>query len=263
MIGSLYRHRRHWVLLVCVLLSLILISTQESSPSRWMQQYVSKFAGFVMSPFHWFVSQESLRDEIVALRKQRTILQQKNLQMKNLEQENERLRSILNFQRHYKIHLIPGQIVGISQSPKQDVLRLDVGAESGVLPGMAAISHQGVVGKIVSVTSQYSDVQLLSDPYFRISVMLEKSRIKGILKSTAFDRWVIDNIPPGTNIEKGELILTSGYGKIYPPNLRVGVVDEIMMNDVGRFVDVYVRPTAELRKLEEVFVLDWNETDEP
>ena len=62
-------------------------------------------------------------------------------------------------------------------------------------------------------------------------------------------------------VEKGELVLTSGYSKIFPSDLRVGVVTAIKMDQVARFQNIIVEPTAELRTLEEVFILNWIRED--
>ncbi|MBL7052940.1 MAG: rod shape-determining protein MreC [Candidatus Marinimicrobia bacterium] len=258
MIGYFYRYRQHWVLIVCVVLSLSIISSQNSNLSVWIQHRFSQTFSFVLLPYQWFTSNQELQEKIQQLEISNILLQNDNDRFQYLEEENERLRNVLYFQNDAQIELIPASILGISQSPIQSMMRIKLENRIGIDVGQAVISPFGIVGKIIRYSDPIADVQLINDPYFKISVKLEHSQIKGILENDQFCQFIVRNIPATVEVVKGELILTSGYSRLYPADIRVGIVTDYQFDKAKRFQTIYVQPTTDLLRLDDVFVLDRN-----
>ncbi len=262
MIGYFYRYRQHWVLIVCVILSLSIISSQNSSLSIWIQHRFSRTFSFVLLPYQWLASHQELSEKIRQLEMSNILLQNDNDRFQYLKEENERLRSVLYFKNDAKIEIIPSKILGISQSPIQSMMRIKLENRIEIDIGQAVISSFGIVGKIIRYSDQIADVQLLNDPYFKISVKLENSQIKGILENDKFCQFVVKNIPATVEVSEGELVLTSGYSRLYPADIRVGIVTDYQFDKAKRFQTIYVQPTTDLLRLDDVFVLDESGTSE-
>ena len=120
---------------------------------------------------------------------------------------------------------------------------------------MAVItSAGGVVGKVLYVNRSTSEVLLINDQSSGVGVILEKSRLQGILKGTASGKVVLDKIMNDEQIEVGEKVLTSGGDRIFPKGLLVGTVSDVSPGPES-FLKITVKPAADLDRLEEVLVI--------
>jgi rod shape-determining protein MreC len=131
---------------------------------------------------------------------------------------------------------------------------LDKGLDAGITRDCAAISADGVVGRIVQVSRRSSVLQLVTDVDSGVGVLLEKSRAHGVLKGQGARAGFIDYVGSSENVVAGERVLTSGLDQIYPKGLLVGyVVASVPSKQIFQKIDVAI--SANVLKLEEVLVL--------
>ena len=95
----------------------------------------------------------------------------------------------------------------------------------------------------------------ISDATSGAGVILEKTRIRGVLRGDSWGQPEIVNVSPDERIQRGEPVLTSGGDAIYPRGLAVGNVDRVMPQPEGTLVNVLIKPAANLARLEEVLVI--------
>jgi len=165
------------------------------------------------------------------------------------------LQTLLGFKEKYVYQPVAPQVIGTSGTDQSHVLLIDKGSEDGVKPDMPVITPDGIVGKTRDVFRHTSQVLEISDATSGAGVILEKTRIRGVLRGDTWGQPEIINVSPDERIQKGESVLTSGGDAIYPRGLSVGMVDRVVPQPEGTLVNVLVKPAANLSRLEEVLVI--------
>lgn len=169
--------------------------------------------------------------------------------------QGERLQALLGFKETYVYKTVAAQVIGTSGTEQSQVLLIDKGSSDGIKPDMPVITPDGIVGKTRDVFRNTSQVLEISDPTSGAGVILEKTRIRGVLQGDSWGQPEIVNVSPDERIRRGEQVLTSGGDAIYPRGLAVGVVDRVVPDPEGTLVNVLIKPAANLSRLEEVLVI--------
>lgn len=169
--------------------------------------------------------------------------------------QGERLQAMLGFQEKYVYKTVAAQVIGASGTEQSQVLLIDKGSQDGIHPDMPVITPDGIVGKTRDVFAHTAQVLEISDSTSGAGVILEKTRIRGVLRGNTWGQPEIVNVSPDDRIQPGEPVLTSGGDAIFPRGLSVGVVRRVVSDPDGTLVNVLVKPAANLSKLEEVLVI--------
>ncbi len=177
-----------------------------------------------------------------------------------------RLQALLGFKQQFISQTLPAQVIGSSGSEQSRSVYIDKGEKSGLKPDMAVITADGIVGKVLRVYRSTALVLLISDQSSGVGAILEKSRLQGILRGTAAGEVALEKVMSDEAVPIGELVLTSGGDRIFPKGLVVGRVTKVSPGK-DLFLDIRVKPAANLGKLEEVLVVTkiderQSETDE-
>lgn len=165
-----------------------------------------------------------------------------------------RLQNLLAFKEQYIAKTVAVQVIGSSGSDLSRVIYIDKGEDAGLKRDMAVITADGIVGKILVVYPSVSQVLLINDQSSGVGVILEKTRLQGVLRGTATGEVVLERVMSDEQVPVGEPVLTSGGDQIFPKGLRVGTVSKVG-NGKDLFLNIKVKPDANLSKLEEVLVL--------
>ncbi len=142
--------------------------------------------------------------------------------------QGQRLQALLAFKEHYIYSTVPAQVIGTSGTDQSRVLYIDKGAKDGLKPDMAVITPDGIVGKLKDVYAHTSQVLVISDQTSGAGVLLESTRLRGVLRGNALGQPQIINMLPDERVKPGERVITSGGDQIYPRGLPVGVVDRVV-----------------------------------
>jgi rod shape-determining protein MreC len=119
----------------------------------------------------------------------------------------------------------------------------------------AVVTSSGLVGKIVSKNGNFAICQNLIDPNSRISVRIQRNRELGIVSWDGGENLLLNNIPNTVTVQKGDVLYTSGMSLIYPPHIKVGVVQSVSKNNGQLFQTIYVKPAVNFKRIEEVFIV--------
>jgi len=170
--------------------------------------------------------------------------------------EGQRLQTLLGFQEKYIYTTVAAQAYGSSGSDRSHVFYIDKGAHDGLKPDQAVITADGIVGKVRDVFPHTAQVLAVNDATSGAGVILEATRIRGILRGDAVGRLEVVGIVADQRIQPGEKVLTAGGDLIFPRGLPVGVVEKVV-NDPERdgMIDIIVKPAAHLERLDEVLVI--------
>ncbi len=182
----------------------------------------------------------------------------RNLSYKNREAlaTNTRLRKLLDFKETADLPMVAARIIGKDPSVWFKNVIIDRGARDGVARGMAVVNGDGVVGQVFAVSPNYAKVLLMVAPSSAMDVLLQKSRVRGILKGTGGLTCRLDYIQKTVKIKEGDQVVTAGYGGIFPTGLPIGVVSRVVRNRRGMFLEIEVKPAVDFTTLEDLLVIE-------
>ncbi len=170
--------------------------------------------------------------------------------------QGQRLQAMLNFQQKYLYSTQPAEVIGTSGSDQSRVFYIDKGKDDGLARDMAVINADGIVGKVREVFGHSAQVLGINDQSSGAGVILEDTRIRGILRGNAAGQPQIVSILADQRIKPGEKVLTAGGDQIFPRGLPVGVVQKVVADpDRDGFIYVIVKPYAHLDGLDEVLII--------
>jgi rod shape-determining protein MreC len=170
--------------------------------------------------------------------------------------QGQRLQAMLQFQQKYLYKTLPAQIIGSSGSELSRVFYINKGKSEGLARDMAVINGDGIVGKVREVFPHTAQVLAINDQTSGAGVILESTRIRGILRGNEQGQPQIVGILADKRIKPGENVLTGGGDQIFPRGLPAGVVEKVDPDpDRDGFIIVSVKPAAHLDRLDEVLVI--------
>lgn len=181
-------------------------------------------------------------------------------QLEDEENENTRLKSLLELKRRLHNRTIPAEVIGRTTDNWHKQLILNKGKEQNLMVGDSVISKQGIVGQIVEVNKTSSIVQLISDPAFKIGCKVANKNLYGILSGKTNSISLLEFLPIGTKVKRGDKIVTSGISAsglslTYPPGYpigRIGKVSKIKNKASDLYIEVKL--SEDLTSLSEVLV---------
>lgn len=196
---------------------------------------------------------EMLKNEVVQLRVQ-------NLQAEEYASENIRLREMLNYtQSATQFDLMAAQVIGRDMDTWTNVIIVNRGSNDGIVNNMPVVTAKGLVGRVVETSLNASKVQLILDPRSSVGTLVQRheSRVAGIVQGNIEDAMSpqMVNIPRNSDIIQGDIIVTSGFGGIYPKGIMVGTVESLENASGGLLEIATLSPAVDFRKLEDVLII--------
>jgi rod shape-determining protein MreC len=170
--------------------------------------------------------------------------------------QGQRLQALMAFQQKYLYKTVAAQAIGSSGTDQSRVFYLDKGSTDGLERDDAVITPDGIVGKVREVFPRSAQVLVINDQTSGAGVILETTRVRGILRGNAQGQLQIVEILKDQRIKEGEKVLTAGGDQIFPRGLPVGVVEKVVQDpERDSFINVIVKPAAALDRLDEVLVI--------
>ncbi len=151
---------------------------------------------------------------------------------KALQQENTSLRQLLNLPAPPAAHYVTTRIIGDNGGAFVRTVLVSSGAREGVRKNQAAVTGEGLAGRVIEVGERAARVLLLTDINSRIPVALEKSRVRAVLAGDNGPMPQLAHLPPDALPEIGERVVTSGFGGLFPPGIPVGTVAHVGPDEV-------------------------------
>ena len=249
------KNKDHFVFFFAIILSLALLFNNKNEKMTVIRGFATDLVSFLSSPM---VKVKSL----AIVSEENQYLREKNLQL-NLElesilyaaDENKKLRDLLDFKRETKLKIIAARIINKGIQTNLSSLTIDIGSRNGLLPNQAVLTSDGIIGKTIQVGQSSSLVQSISDNNFRLSVRIMPSGAVGILRWNSNNMCKVYEIQKNVEINIGDRVITSGFSKIYPPKLPVGVVSGVY-DERGSYQKVVnVEIQSDFESIQNVFVV--------
>lgn len=203
---------------------------------------------------------QNLHEQNEQLREEVEILRAQSLTASEFAAENQRLRALLGYKQvAVQFDLVTASVIGREAVTWSDVIVINRGTLDGVANNMAVVTDMGLVGHVVDASFNTSKVQLLLDPRSSVGTIVQRpeSRVTGIVEGDINNpnHPKMVNIPKDADVQVDDMVVTSGFGGVYPKGLIVGKIKEIH-NDEGGLLKYGVMDTAvNFEKLEDVAVI--------
>jgi len=222
----------------------------------WLQSGVSNL-------WHNYFYLRGVRQENRELKLQIEQLRIEQVRLNDDAEQARRLQALLGFKEQFISKTLAAQVIGSSGSEQSRVIYIDKGSRDGIKADMAVVTSEGVVGKVLRVSNKTtSQVLLINDQTSGVGAILEKSRLHGVLRGTPLGEVVLENVMSDEAVQPGEKVLTSGGDQIFPKGLAAGTVTKVSPGP-ELFLNIRVKPAADLSRLEEVLVITQQEEKEP
>lgn len=221
-----------------------------------VQKAFSTVAGYVGDFQDEYVALRNVREENKQLWKALQEARQAANRNREALATNNRLRKLLEFKESMDLPMLAARIIGKDPSLWFRTVIVDRGSSDGVLKGMPVVNGDGVVGQVFNVSPNYSKVLLAIAPSSAIDVLLQKSRVRGILKGTGSLTYKLDYVLKTIDVQEGDHVVTAGYGGLFPPGMPVGVVSSVVKKRRGMFLDIEVTPSVDFLTLEDLLIIE-------
>jgi rod shape-determining protein MreC len=165
----------------------------------------------------------------------------------------DRARALSVFQTRSPSRTVAARVIGNGTGANSKVVFVDRGSTSGVESGMAVVTPDGIVGKVVEAYPTASLVMLITDPTFAAGVVSQKNRVHGTLKGQGHAECLVDYVQNEEHVDIGEWFYTSGDDRIFPKGFPVGQVTAAPNGKT--FKEIYVSPSGMAGGVEEVLIV--------
>ena len=164
------------------------------------------------------------------------------------------LQTLLEFKEKQEFRLLAARVVGKDPAYWFQTILLDRGKADDVLEGMVVLAPEGVVGQVIHVSEHYAKVLLANAPSSAIDAMVQKNRVRGILKGAGEKGFVLNYVLKNTDVAVGDHVVTAGIGGVFSSGIPLGVVSAVREKERGMFQEIEVRPAVDFQRLEHVFI---------
>ena len=260
------RYRNISILLLAILVQLVLLAYQVKSNQDvrlirvWAVTAVTPMAKGLesgRSSVAWFLRNyiflQNAQQENGQLKRELNRLKLENQFLKTELGTADRAQALAAFQARTPSRTVAARIIGTAAGANSKVVFVDRGATAGVTKGMAVVTADGIVGKVVASYITASQVQLITDSGFAAGVVSQKNRVFGTLRGLGYAACRVDYVQNEEKVEAGEWFYTSGDDRVFPRGLPVGRA-RIVRNGAS-FKDIFVEPSGPQGPLEEVLIV--------
>lgn len=249
------RFRDSLLLALYLLLSAMMMLSSDSAIVEGLRSTTLFSVGFIQDQLTGIHSYFSLRQANRTLRTENTRLAYENYQLQDALLENIRLHQLLKFTEDSDFKFSTAKIIGSSPLNFVTGYLLSYDAEQTIQKNSAVMTTDGLVGRIIKIQSKYAICQNLLDANSKISVRIQRNRELGIASWDGARSLVLQNISNTIDILPGDVLYTSGMSRIYPENLKVGVVTSAQKNEESLFQTIRVKPAVNFGSLQEVVII--------
>jgi rod shape-determining protein MreC len=225
-------------------------------------QYLANLPGEMLNASATrLASHQRLLDDNAKLTLQATLMSEQLQRMTFLQAENERLRRLLNSPVKTNTRKVVAELMAVDNNPYSHQVVINKGALNGVYEGQAVLDENGIVGQIMQVSSTNSRVLLIADVTHAIPVRVARNNVRLVVSGTgSLDELDIQHVPHSTDLQIGDILLSSGLGKVFPEGYPVATVTTIVRDETRPFAQVKAKPIAQLDRLKYLLLLWFEET---
>ena len=206
----------------------------------------------------FFADINNLKEENKELKEKNSELEQQVRELENIKSENETLKEYLDLTEKYaEYKTVPAYIINKDISNYSKTIVINVGTEDGIKENMTVIADQGLVGHVISVTSDTAKIRTIIDTSSSVSGLLSTTDESIVCKGTLEEESALKAmyIPDNDGVMQGDSVETSGLGGIYPKGIHIGSVKKVV--NTKNITDRYaiIETAVDFEKLDTVLVI--------
>ena len=173
------------------------------------------------------------------------------------------LETLFDFARtNPQYEYLAATVIGREINPFQQYIIIDKGTNHGILHGMPVVTQKGLVGRVDRVIATAARIQLISDANSVVNVRLQNAKVEAQIDGSLTGEITLEMVPREADVQVGEVLLTSGLGGTYPPNIFVGQVLTMQSRENAMFQTGSVQPMVDFATLSAVLVVtNFNQVD--
>lgn len=222
------------------------------SAQSWLSQRYLAIRDFFTYPR----DMATLRAQNLQLENEVSMLQSKIVELQESLSQAQILYALLDFARANPEHdYLAATVIGREISPYYQYIIIDKGSNDGVLHGMPVVTQQGLVGRIDAVIANAARVQLISDANSVVNVHLQNAKVEAQIRGSITGEITLEMVPQDAEVQIGDVLLTSGLGGNYPPNIFVGQVLSMQSQKNSLFQTGSVQSIVDFSSLSAVLVI--------
>jgi rod shape-determining protein MreC len=275
---------RRFIFVVLIIASLAVLTASfretKSGPVHAIQQTTAgviaplqSWGATVARPFQdgyeWIRTVWSSRKDAERLAEQVQILQGEIVRLQEQGEENQRLKSLLDLKEKGTFpagtDFLVARVVAKSPTKWQGWIQIDKGSNDGIMVDQAVVgatplagqtlAGKGLVGHVMEVTAHSAKVLLITDSESSVAAKIQGSRGEGFVEGSISGKLTMDYVDRDISVEPKLVVVTSGFGPVYPADIPIGIVANVGEEDVDVYKQIDVQPFVDFRVLEEVMVL--------
>jgi rod shape-determining protein MreC len=218
----------------------------------WISTRFAAIQNYVNSPQDY----NRLRQQNTELEAEVSRLQSEIISLKQQIDETRVLSALVDFARvNPEYRYVAASVIGRDPSPFLQYVIINRGSDDGLRRGMPVVTSQGLVGRVAAVTAGAARIQLITDPGSSINVRIDPSKSAAVLQGEITGDVSLDMIPQSATVQTGDLVMTSGLGGNYPPDILIGQITGVRSRDNDLFQRASVQPVVDFNQLDIVLVI--------
>lgn len=266
---SIIKEYRHYFLAaLIIIIPLFVLNASDKQPADlyWFDKFALRITAPAQRGISWAIdaSWNTIHNYLFLLDAKRNNIELAEINRKLMSEisafrevalENERLHKLVKFSEALGGESITAQVIAQDVLPEWRTIRINKGRNSGIEKGMAVVTHEGIVGRIIRSDRNYSDILTLLDSSSNIAALVQRNRSRGVIEGYTENLLRLKHIRRTDDVRVGDIVVSSGIGGIFPKGLVVGSVINVKKKNYGITQTVEVYPSVDFSKLEEVMVL--------
>ena len=214
-------------------------------------QVTGSFSTFIRD----YLDLVNVQQENRKLHEQLKILYARDIANREAVQANDRLTKLLNLKNSLSLPTITATVIGEDGYPWFKSITIDRGDSAGVREGYPVVAAAGIVGQVIKVAPHSARILLFTDHASAISGMVQRTRARGVVKGKGGTRSNLEFTMREEDVKVGDMVVSSGIGRIFPKGLPIGEVAMVKKAEYGIFQSIELRPAVDMARIEEVLVL--------
>jgi rod shape-determining protein MreC len=175
-------------------------------------------------------------------------------------QEAQRLKKLLAITDDDRYRFVTAKVIGREQAALSRTILINKGSSDGLKNGMPVVAYPGLIGRLTDVSWHVSRVLLFIDENSNVDAIVQRNRTQGIISGAGSQGMILKYISKTQDVQKGDVIVSSGMGGVFPKGWLIGQVMNVDKQDAGLFLKIKVAPFVDFSKLEELLILSSEET---
>lgn len=222
------------------------------SAQTWLSTRFQTIQNYVSAP----QDLARLRQRNIELEAEVSRLQAEIIDLKQQISETRILSALVDFARvNPENRYVAAAVIGRNPSPFVRYVIINRGSDDGLRRGMPVVTQQGLVGRVDAVTAGAARIQLITDPDSAVDVHLEPSTAQAVLRGSVTGELDLQMIPQSAVVQVGDLVLTSGLGGNYPPDILIGQTTSVRSRETDLFQQASVQPVVDFSQLQIVLII--------